>query len=126
MDTRFYIDIALIHCKPHYCRFVTSLVYYGVSLNVGNFGLDIYLTQLIFGIAEFPARLACFPLIQRFGRRICQSVVLLLGGTACLVIPAIPGGEQVSFYNYRGKRDFDPFGVTQLSPKCVRRVFCYI
>ncbi|KAK9953370.1 hypothetical protein ABG768_017368 [Culter alburnus] len=78
---------ALIMC---YMWFVTSLVYYGVSLNVGNFGLDIYLTQLIFGIAEFPARLSCFPLIQRFGRRICQSAVLLLGGTACLVIPAIP------------------------------------
>ncbi|XP_051737876.1 solute carrier family 22 member 13b [Ctenopharyngodon idella] len=78
---------ALIMC---YMWFVTSLVYYGVSLNVGNFGLDIYLTQLIFGIAEFPARLSCFPLIQRFGRRICQSAVLLLGGIACLVIPAIP------------------------------------
>lgn len=73
-----------------YHRFVTSLVYYGVSLNVGNFGLDIYLTQLIFGIAELPARLSCFPLIQRFGRKICQSGVLLLGGIACLVIPAIP------------------------------------
>uniref|UniRef100_A0A8C1K3T9 Solute carrier family 22 member 13b n=1 Tax=Cyprinus carpio TaxID=7962 RepID=A0A8C1K3T9_CYPCA len=83
---------ALIMC---YMWFVTSLVYYGVSLNVGNFGLDIYLTQLIFGIAEFPARLSCFPLIQRFGRRICQSAVLLLGGTACLVIPLIPAGYPV-------------------------------
>ncbi|KAA0704765.1 Solute carrier family 22 member 13 [Triplophysa tibetana] len=73
-----------------YMWFVTSLVYYGVSLNVGNFGLDIYLTQLIFGIAELPARLCCFPLIQRFGRKISQSGVLLLGGIACLVIPAIP------------------------------------
>lgn len=76
-------------CSCHH-RFVTSLVYYGVSLNVGNFGLDIYLTQLIFGIAELPARLSCFPLIQRFGRKISQSGVLLLGGIACLVIPAIP------------------------------------
>lgn len=83
---------ALVMC---YMWFVTSLVYYGVSLNVGNFGLDIYLTQLIFGIAEFPARLSCFPLIQRFGRRICQSTVLLLGGIACLVIPAIPAGYPV-------------------------------
>uniref|UniRef100_A0A673MCV5 Major facilitator superfamily (MFS) profile domain-containing protein n=1 Tax=Sinocyclocheilus rhinocerous TaxID=307959 RepID=A0A673MCV5_9TELE len=83
---------ALIMC---YMWFVTSLVYYGVSLNVGNFGLDIYLTQLIFGIAEFPARLSCFPLIQRFGRRICQSAVLLLGGTACLIIPVIPAGEDL-------------------------------
>uniref|UniRef100_A0A671NGC3 Solute carrier family 22 member 13b n=1 Tax=Sinocyclocheilus anshuiensis TaxID=1608454 RepID=A0A671NGC3_9TELE len=73
---------ALIMC---YMWFVTSLVYYGVSLNVGNFGLDIYLTQLIFGIAEFP----------RFGRRICQSAMLLLGGTACLITPAIPAGEKL-------------------------------
>uniref|UniRef100_A0A673I8Y2 Solute carrier family 22 member 13b n=1 Tax=Sinocyclocheilus rhinocerous TaxID=307959 RepID=A0A673I8Y2_9TELE len=73
---------ALIMC---YMWFVTSLVYYGVSLNTGNFGLDIYLTQLIFGIAEFP----------RFGRRICQSVMLLLGGTACLIIPAIPAGKNL-------------------------------
>ncbi|KAL2085499.1 hypothetical protein ACEWY4_018819 [Coilia grayii] len=73
-----------------YIWFVTSLVYYGVSLNVGNFGLDIYLTQLIFGIAELPARLGCFPLIERFGRRICQSVALFIGGTACLAITAIP------------------------------------
>uniref|UniRef100_W5K471 Solute carrier family 22 member 13b n=1 Tax=Astyanax mexicanus TaxID=7994 RepID=W5K471_ASTMX len=73
-----------------YTWFVTSLVYYGVSLNVGNFGLDVYLTQFIFGIAEIPARLGCFPLIERFGRKKCQSAALFLGGTACLVIAAVP------------------------------------
>ncbi|XP_030625370.1 solute carrier family 22 member 13b [Chanos chanos] len=78
---------ALIMC---YIWFVTSLVYYGVSLNVGNFGLDIYLTQFIFGLAELPARLGCFPLIERFGRKVCQSVALFFGGTACLVILLIP------------------------------------
>ncbi|XP_060756839.1 solute carrier family 22 member 13-like [Neoarius graeffei] len=70
--------------------FVICLVYYGISLNVGNFGVNIYLTQLIFGIAEIPARLSCYPLIERFGRKKSQSAVLLLGGTACLVILAIP------------------------------------
>uniref|UniRef100_A0A8C1U951 Solute carrier family 22 member 13b n=1 Tax=Cyprinus carpio TaxID=7962 RepID=A0A8C1U951_CYPCA len=84
---RYLRKRTLVMC---YIWFVTSLVYYGVSLNVGNFGLDIYLTQLIFGIAEFPGRLSCIPLIQRFGRRICQSAALLLGGIACLIIPAIP------------------------------------
>uniref|UniRef100_A0AAY4B8Q6 Major facilitator superfamily (MFS) profile domain-containing protein n=1 Tax=Denticeps clupeoides TaxID=299321 RepID=A0AAY4B8Q6_9TELE len=82
--------VRVLLCAP---RFVISLVYYGVSLNVGNFGLDIYLTQLIFGIAEVPARLGCFPLIERFGRRVCQSASLLFGGTACLVIIAIPEGN---------------------------------
>ncbi|KAI3354825.1 hypothetical protein L3Q82_004631 [Scortum barcoo] len=47
--------------------FGTSLVYYGLSLNVGNFGLDIYLTQLIFGVVEVPARLGSLPFLQQNG-----------------------------------------------------------
>lgn len=70
--------------------FATGLMFYGISLNVGNFGLDIYLTQFIFGLVELPARLGCLPLLQRFGRRISQSAMLILGGTSCLVIIAIP------------------------------------
>ncbi|KAJ8418789.1 hypothetical protein AAFF_G00002880 [Aldrovandia affinis] len=73
-----------------YVWFVTSLVYYGISLNVGNFGLDVYLTQFIFGLVELPARLGCIPIIERFGRRNTQSFLLVLGGAACLCIPAIP------------------------------------
>uniref|UniRef100_A0A667YMD0 Solute carrier family 22 member 13b n=1 Tax=Myripristis murdjan TaxID=586833 RepID=A0A667YMD0_9TELE len=68
----------------------TSLVYYGLSLNVGSFGLDIYLTQFIFGIVELPARLGSLPLLRFFGRRICQAGFLLFAGLACLVILAIP------------------------------------
>lgn len=68
-------------------------MYYGISLNVGGFGLDIYLTQFIFGLVELPARLGCLPLLQRLGRRICQTVFLILGGVACLVIVAIPEGN---------------------------------
>uniref|UniRef100_A0A667YMD5 Solute carrier family 22 member 13b n=1 Tax=Myripristis murdjan TaxID=586833 RepID=A0A667YMD5_9TELE len=64
----------------------TSLVYYGLSLNVGSFGLDIYLTQFIFGIVELPARLGSLPLLRFFGRRICQAGFLLFAGLACLVI----------------------------------------
>ncbi|CAB1440295.1 unnamed protein product [Pleuronectes platessa] len=57
--------------------FATNLMYYGLSLNVGNFGLDIYLTQFIFGLVEIPAYLGTLPFIQHFGRRICQSGVLI-------------------------------------------------
>ncbi|GAA6220156.1 solute carrier family 22 member 13 isoform X3 [Lates japonicus] len=73
-----------------YIWFGTSLMYYGLSLNVGNFGLDIYLTQFIFGIVEIPAYLGSLPLIQHFGRRICQAGALFFGGAACLGILAIP------------------------------------
>ncbi|XP_074550161.1 solute carrier family 22 member 13-like [Halichoeres trimaculatus] len=70
--------------------FGTNLIYDGLSLNVGNFGLDIYLTQLVFGLVEFPGRLGCLPLIQRFGRKTCLAALLLFGGAACLVVLAIP------------------------------------
>ncbi|KAF1373060.1 hypothetical protein PFLUV_G00256410 [Perca fluviatilis] len=70
--------------------FGTSLVYYGLSLNVANFGLNIYLTQFIFGLVEFPARLGSLALIQHFGRKICEAGVLFFGGAACLGLLAIP------------------------------------
>ncbi|XP_054893933.1 solute carrier family 22 member 13-like isoform X1 [Poeciliopsis prolifica] len=77
--------------------FATSLMYYGLSLNVGNFGLDIYLTQFIFGIVEVPARVGILPLLQYFGRKICQGGVLLFGGAACLGILVIPKGNNLGF-----------------------------
>uniref|UniRef100_A0A8C0BAH3 Solute carrier family 22 member 13 n=1 Tax=Buteo japonicus TaxID=224669 RepID=A0A8C0BAH3_9AVES len=61
-------------------RFVNSLVYYGLSLNVTNFGLDIYLTQLAFGAVEIPARIGCIFLLQWLGRKKSQAVLLLLSG----------------------------------------------
>uniref|UniRef100_A0A4W5NF27 Solute carrier family 22 member 13b n=1 Tax=Hucho hucho TaxID=62062 RepID=A0A4W5NF27_9TELE len=79
-------------------RFVTSLVYFGVSLNVGHFGLDIYLTQFIFGLAEILARLGCYTLLERLGRRPCQAGTLFFGGAACLLILAIPEGDYRSLF----------------------------
>ncbi|CAB1334291.1 unnamed protein product, partial [Coregonus sp. 'balchen'] len=74
----------------NYIWFVTSLVYFGVSLNVGHLGLDIYLTQFIFGLAEMLARLGCYTLLESLGRRPCQAGALFFGGAACLLILAIP------------------------------------
>uniref|UniRef100_A0A8C4KS95 Solute carrier family 22 member 13-like n=1 Tax=Dromaius novaehollandiae TaxID=8790 RepID=A0A8C4KS95_DRONO len=71
-------------------RFVNSLVYYGLSLNVTNFGLDIYLTQLAFGAVEVPARASCILFLQWFGRKKSQGVLLLLAGLVCLIITGIP------------------------------------
>uniref|UniRef100_A0A8C3M9E2 Uncharacterized protein n=1 Tax=Geospiza parvula TaxID=87175 RepID=A0A8C3M9E2_GEOPR len=77
-------------------RFVNSIVYYGLSLNVTNFGLDIYLTQLAFGAVEIPARFACIFTLQWFGRRKTQAVLLVLSGLVCLIITAIPEDQPVA------------------------------
>nr|XP_057916244.1 solute carrier family 22 member 13b isoform X1 [Doryrhamphus excisus] len=73
-----------------YVWFGTSVMYYGLSLNVGHFGVNIYLTQFIFGLVEIPARLGSLPLIQRFGRRPCEAILLMFGGATCLAIIAVP------------------------------------
>ncbi|KFO74224.1 Solute carrier family 22 member 13, partial [Cuculus canorus] len=75
--------------------FVNSFVYYGLSLNVTNFGLDIYLTQLAFGAVEIPARASCIFLLQWFGRRKTQIALLLLSGLVCLIITGIPEDQPV-------------------------------
>ncbi|KAJ1099414.1 hypothetical protein NDU88_004515 [Pleurodeles waltl] len=79
--------ITVITC---FLWFVSSLTYYGLSLNVGSFGLDIYLTQLIFGIVEIPSRVGCIFLLELVGRRTCLATCFLLGGASCLIIIAIP------------------------------------
>nr|XP_030120073.3 solute carrier family 22 member 13 [Taeniopygia guttata] len=76
--------------------FVNSFVYYGLSLNVTNFGLDIYLTQLAFGAVEIPARVGCIFTLQRFGRRKTQAVLLVLSGLVCLIITSIPEDQPVA------------------------------
>ncbi|NXK48986.1 S22AD protein, partial [Chauna torquata] len=76
--------------------FVNSLVYYGLSLNVTSFGLDIYLTQLAFGAVEIPARVGCIFMLQWFGRKKSQAGSLLLSGLVCLIITCIPEDQPVA------------------------------
>ncbi|XP_007517133.1 solute carrier family 22 member 13 isoform X4 [Erinaceus europaeus] len=75
--------------------FVDSLGYFGLSLQVGDFGLDIYLTQLIFGAVEVPARYSSIYMMQWFGRRWSQMGTLILGGLMSIIIIFIPAGQPV-------------------------------
>lgn len=78
-------------------RFSTCLLYYGLSLNVGSFGVNIYLTQFIFGLVEIPAVLTGFVLNERLGRRLSQMGFMVFGGAACLSVLAIPAGTAKTF-----------------------------
>ncbi|XP_034555760.1 solute carrier family 22 member 6-B [Notolabrus celidotus] len=72
-----------------YLWFANVLVYYGLSLNISDFEMNIYLTQLIFGLVEMPARTITLFTLNR-SRKISQLAFLAVGGTACLLTVFIP------------------------------------
>lgn len=74
-------------------RFVTVLVYYGLSLGVSDLGTNLYLTQFLFGLVEIPARSVVL-LFLPYSRRLSQSVFLAIGGAACLLMLIVPEGDQ--------------------------------
>lgn len=72
-------------------RFVNVLVYYGLSLGVSRLGMDLYLTQFVFGLIEIPARTLVLVVLP-CSRRLSQAGFLAAGGLACLLMLAVPAG----------------------------------
>ena len=68
-----------------------SLVYYSLSFQVGDFGLDIYVTQLIFGAVEMPGRFLSVLMMEKLGRKWSQLCTLTLAGIMYIIIIFIPG-----------------------------------
>ncbi|KAF7252318.1 Solute carrier family 22 member 7 [Varanus komodoensis] len=70
--------------------FGVAFTYYGISLNITGFSLDPYLTQLIFGAIEVPAKLSVYFVLDRIGRRRCQSWSLIATASLIVLKTAIP------------------------------------
>lgn len=65
--------------------FCTTVVYYGLNLNIVNMGFNIYMGVFINGAIEIPAYFITALLLERVGRRRLLSSALVLTGVACLV-----------------------------------------
>ncbi|NXG53098.1 S22A7 protein, partial [Psilopogon haemacephalus] len=63
--------------------FGVAFSYYGMSLKLTGFGLNMYLSQFVFGIIEIPAKMIMYVLVNRVGRRQSQAWSLILTG-ACI------------------------------------------
>lgn len=80
-------------------RFVVGFMYYGISFKISGFGVDIYLTQLIYGAIEVPAKIMTFVAVDLIGRRNSQAIFLITTGTLIGVNTVIPlGGNHLSLY----------------------------
>ncbi|XP_046301715.1 solute carrier family 22 member 6 [Marmota monax] len=75
--------------------FATSFAYYGLVMDLQNFGVSIYLIQVIFGAVDLPAKFVCFLIINSLGRRPAQMASLLLAGICILVNGVIPQDQTI-------------------------------
>uniref|UniRef100_A0A673AW14 Solute carrier family 22 member 6 n=1 Tax=Sphaeramia orbicularis TaxID=375764 RepID=A0A673AW14_9TELE len=69
-----------------------ATTYYGISLNITGFGLNMYLTHFIYAAIEFPAKLMAYFFLNKIGRRKCQAGTLLLTGTCIFINIFMPKG----------------------------------
>uniref|UniRef100_A0A3B5BCQ8 Solute carrier family 22 member 6 n=1 Tax=Stegastes partitus TaxID=144197 RepID=A0A3B5BCQ8_9TELE len=60
--------------------FGVACTYYGISFNVSGFGVNIYLTQFIYGAIEIPGKLLVLYTLQKIGRRLTVIGMLILTG----------------------------------------------
>ncbi|XP_061693853.1 si:dkey-190l8.2 isoform X2 [Syngnathoides biaculeatus] len=65
-----------------YLGAVTALTYFGICMNIGSFGVNVYSAQFFSGLSEAPCLLV--PLV-RLDRRPMSMLTLFLSGTACFL-----------------------------------------
>ncbi|AWP05543.1 putative solute carrier family 22 member 7-like [Scophthalmus maximus] len=70
--------------------FAVACTYYGISLNVTGFGVNIYLTQFIYGAIELPTKAFIIFSLDKIGRRLNQAGTLVLTGLCIFCSMFIP------------------------------------
>ncbi|KAM9302328.1 solute carrier family 22 member 20-like [Gastrophryne carolinensis] len=70
--------------------FSTGLAFYGLGMDLQNFGIGIFLLQLAFGCIDIPAKVFGALLMSYIGRRVTQSASMILAGVALLCNAFLP------------------------------------
>uniref|UniRef100_A0A8C3IGK1 Major facilitator superfamily (MFS) profile domain-containing protein n=1 Tax=Chrysemys picta bellii TaxID=8478 RepID=A0A8C3IGK1_CHRPI len=76
-------------------RFSTSFAFYGLAMDLQNFGVNIFLIQLVFGAVDFPAKFISVLTISFIGRRVTQTLTLILAGLSILANIFVPQGSHM-------------------------------
>ncbi|XP_053133182.1 solute carrier family 22 member 6-A-like [Hemicordylus capensis] len=83
-----------ISCCISSVWFATSFAYYGLAMDLQNFGFSIYLIQVAFGTIDIPAKLGAAISMSYIGRRTTQASSVILAGLAILANIFVPSDLQ--------------------------------
>ncbi|XP_017558040.1 solute carrier family 22 member 7-like [Pygocentrus nattereri] len=75
--------------------FCVATVAYGIGFSIGSLGLNLYLTQFVYGAIEIPSKLGVYYLLDRIGRRTTVVGALLLAGFSLMINIFIPKDQTV-------------------------------
>ncbi|NWZ98658.1 S226A protein, partial [Nesospiza acunhae] len=70
--------------------FSISFSYYGLAMDLQNFGVSIYLIQVIFGAVDFPAKVVVTVSLSYVGRRLSLVVALFVAGLVIVANIFVP------------------------------------
>mmetsp|Transcript_31576 Transcript_31576/g.79276 ORF Transcript_31576/g.79276 Transcript_31576/m.79276 type:complete len:399 (-) Transcript_31576:107-1303(-) len=73
-----------------------SMVYYGLSLNVGSLGGSIYLNSFLSGLVEMPSYAFAQFSVEFFGRKRTLIFLNAMAGTGCLLSAFVTGKAQTA------------------------------
>uniref|UniRef100_A0A670ZLI8 Major facilitator superfamily (MFS) profile domain-containing protein n=1 Tax=Pseudonaja textilis TaxID=8673 RepID=A0A670ZLI8_PSETE len=79
-----------ISCCLMLISFSMNMAYFGLSMDLSMFDMNVFLVQLFFGAIDLVAKMVCALLLSYVGRRIIQSVSLILAGMFLLVSLPVP------------------------------------
>uniref|UniRef100_A0A8C3SQP7 Major facilitator superfamily (MFS) profile domain-containing protein n=1 Tax=Chelydra serpentina TaxID=8475 RepID=A0A8C3SQP7_CHESE len=76
--------------RSHQLQQLIYFAYYGLAMDLQNFGVNIFLILLVFGAVDFPAKFISILTISFIGRRFTQALALILAGLAILANIFVP------------------------------------
>lgn len=77
---------------------VNGMVYYGLSLAADDLGGSLYINFTLLSLIEFPGNLLSVVLCDKIGRRKSTSIVMALGGIACIIVAFIPSTGAIKIF----------------------------
>ena len=86
--------LRLLNCG--FCWFVNTFIYYGLNFSSVSLDGNKYLNFTLLSLAELPATIVTYFIIEKFGRKVPLCTTMVIAGIACIVCELMPVDANVA------------------------------